>query len=262
MNIAIVCSKSDEASKNIHSFLVGMIKPRMGEHEVSLHLMDEESVFLEGIDKKLGCDFVIFATKHQSKSGVHSLSVHIQGNWGEAGMGGKNRELGIAPAGWLKEGLKLLEKKAASMHYEAIQECTHHGPYLEVPSMFVEIGSSIEEWNNKEAGRVIAETIIELLEMKIPNYKTAVGIGGIHHTPNFKKIMLESNIAVGHVCPKYNLQNLDKKMIQQALEKTVPKANLVIVDWKGVGEYKEKIKEMLEEIGVKFKKTKSKDFES
>ena len=262
MKIAIICSKSDEASKNIHSFLIDLIKPKMGEHDVSLHLMDEESVYLENIDKKIGCDFIIFATKHQSKSGVHSLSVHVQGNWGEAGMGGKNRELGIAPSVWLKEGLKILEKKAENMHYEAIQECTHHGPYIQVPSMFIEIGSSLEEWKNQEAGKIIAEIIVELLEMKMPEYKSAVGIGGLHHTPSFKKIMLGTNIAVGHVCPKYNLQNLNKEMIQQALEKTIPKANLVIVDWKGLGEYKEKIKEMLESIGVEWKKTKSQDFES
>ena len=73
---------------------------------------------------------------------------------------------------------------------------------------------------------------------------------------NFKKIQLQSDIAIGHVCPKYNLPNLDKEMILQALEKTTPKANLIIVDWKGMGEHKERIVNILNEIGIEWKKTK------
>ncbi|MBC8500235.1 MAG: D-aminoacyl-tRNA deacylase [DPANN group archaeon] len=256
MKIAIICSKSDEASINIHSFLKDMIKPNIGKHRVYLRLLEKESVFLEDIDKEINCDFIIFPTKHQSKSGVHSLSTHVQGNWNKAMLGGKDNELGIAPSCWLKQALKLLENKAEELHYEAIQECTHHGPYLEVPSMFVEIGSSIEEWRNPEAGRLIAETIVELLEMDIPEYKSSVGIGGLHHTPNFKKIALNSDVAVGHVCPKYMLEFLDKEMLLQAMDRCIPKSELVIVDWKGLGEYKEKIKKLLESIGVEWKKTK------
>jgi len=257
MKVAIICSKDDEASMNIHSFLVNMIKPKIGKHEVELHLLNEESVYMDDIDKGIKCDMIIFPTKHQSKSGVHSLSAHVQGNWGHAQLGGFDRKLAIAPASWLKESLRLLEKKAVSLHYEAIQECTHHGPYLEVPSMFIEIGSSIEEWRNPKAGKLIAETIIELLQMNIPEYKSAVGIGGLHHTPNFKKIVLNSDIAMGHICPKYALEDFDKEMLLQAMDKCVPKSELVIVDWKGLKEHKQKIKEILDEVDIEWKKTKS-----
>ncbi len=254
MIIAIICSKDDEASANIHSFLVDRIKDEMGKHQVKLYFEDKDSIYLENIDERLDCDMIIFPTMHQSKSGVHSLSVHTQGNWGEAVLGGSEKNLGISPANWLKAGMKILEVKAEELHYEVIQEVTHHGPDLNVPSFFIEIGSSISEWQNKKAGELIANTIVELLEMKIPECKTAVGIGGLHHMPSFKKIILGDEIAIGHCCPKYNLENLDKEMLAQAMNKTVPKAELVIVDWKGVGSYKEKIKEMLE--GILWKKTK------
>jgi len=260
MKIDIICSKKDEASKNIHEHLLLVLKShsenQVGEHKVKLHLMEKESIYMENIDKELGCDMIIFATKHVSKSGIHSLSVHTQGNWGSADYGGVKRDLGISPACWLKEGLRLLEKKSADLHYEAIQECTHHGPQLSTPSFFIEIGSSLKEWQNKNTGKIIANTIMELLEMKIPSYKTAVGIGGLHHTPSFKKIVLNTNIAIGHVCPKYNLHALDEKMLMQALEKTEPKANLVLVDWKGLGEHKEKVLELLKKVSVEWKKTK------
>lgn len=256
MRIVILCSKGDEASVNIHSFLIKLIKLQMGAHEVSLHLMDTESIYMEHVDKELSCDMIIFPTKHQSKSRIHSLSVHTQGNWGTAEIGGKSGELGISPACWLKAAMKLLSKKAENLHYEDIQECTHHGPYLDVPSFFIEIGSSLEEWRNPKAGKMIAETIVELLEMNIPMCKTAVGVGGLHHTPNFKKIILDSNIAIGHVCPKYNLEHFDEKMLLQAMNKTFPKAELVIVDWKGLGEHKERIKKILEKAGVEWNRTK------
>lgn len=258
MKIAIVCSKTDEASSNIYSFLKDRIKPEIGEHEVSLHFMDEDSVYLENIDKELGADRIIFPTKHQSKSGIHSLSVHVQGNWGsEARFGGKPSQLGIAPAGWLKEGLRLLEEKGSDMKYDVIQECTHHGPYLEVPSIFIEIGSSEKEWKNPEAGKAISDTIIKLLEKDIPKYRTAVGIGGLHHTPNFKRIMLESDIAIGHVCPKYMLEEFNREMLLQALEKTVPKADLVLVDWKGLGKHKQKVLDILDSVDVEWDKRKN-----
>ncbi len=257
MKIAILCNTQDEASINIHNHLQKMVKPEIGSHQVSLHLIETESIYMENIDEELGIDFAIFATKHVSKSGVHSLSVHTQGNWGGADYGGSPKTLAMSPAAWLKEGLKILVRKAENMHYEAIQECTHHGPDMSCPSMFIEIGSALEEWQNESAGQAIAETIIELLKMKIPKYQTAIGIGGLHHTPSFAKVQLNSNVAVGHVCPKYNLQNLTKEMIIQAIEKTSPKAELVILDWKGLGQEKERIVTLLDEMKIEYKKTKS-----
>ncbi|MBU0471707.1 MAG: D-aminoacyl-tRNA deacylase [Nanoarchaeota archaeon] len=256
MKIAIICSCSDEASMNIYSFLKDLIKPLIGSHEVSLHLFDKYSVYLENIDKEVDCDFIIFPTKHQSKSGIHSLSVHTQGNWGDAMLGGRPGKLGVSPACWLKQALILLESKSKSLHYEVIQECTHHGPYLDVPCFFIEIGSSVNEWKNPDAGQVVAQVIIELLKMDIPFYKSAVGIGGLHHTPNFKKIILYSDVAVGHVCPKYMLDNFNEDMLRQALDRTVPKAELVIVDWKGLGSFKEHVKKIIDSVGVSWLKTK------
>ncbi len=45
-------------------------------------------------------------------------------------------------------------------------------------------------------------------------------------------------------------------MILQALEKTVPRSELILVDWKGLGDHKERIAEILDSIGVEWKKTK------
>ena len=60
----------------------------------------------------------------------------------------------------------------------------------------------------------------------IPEYNTIIAFGGLHHSPNFKKIILNTEFAISHVCPKYNLENLDKNMIKQAIEKYEPRADL------------------------------------
>ena len=44
-------------------------------------------------------------------------------------------------------------------------------------------------------------------------------------------------------------------MLQQAIEKTVPKPELAVLDWKGLGEHKQRIVELLESVGIPWKKT-------
>jgi D-aminoacyl-tRNA deacylase len=263
MEFAILVSKTDPAGMNIKEHLLKNNFKESGEFQenkvysldnIKIYTLNKESIYNENIDKEIKADLFIFATTHSATSKINSLSAHAPGNWNKAELGGQEKKLCIAPASYLK--LALIELEKAKIEFEKIQECTHHGPYLEKPVMFIEIGSSLEQWQNKQAGEIIAKTIMKILTTEIPKYKIAFGIGGPHHTPNFKKIILNSDIAIGHVCPKYMLEFLDKEIIKQAIEKTYPKAELVLIDWKGLGPYKQKIKEMLEELKVPYKKTK------
>ena len=245
--IAIITSKQDLAGINIAEELK---KENLEKYNAKLYEIEEYSIDAEDIDKKIQADLFIFATKHESKSGIPSLSVHSLGNWGKAELGGKDSELCICPASYLKEALIFLEKNN-TINYDIVQECTHHGPYIEKPCFFIEIGSVEEQWKNKEAGNMIAKTIMYLLENPPKEHRTAVGLGGLHTTPNFKKIILNSDIAIGHVCPKYNLENLNEDNLKQAIERTLPKSSLIILDWKGLKQYKEKVKQLVENYEVK-----------
>jgi D-aminoacyl-tRNA deacylase len=268
MQIAIICSTKDEASMNIREQLLpyfketdkkfdnhNIYKKQNKKNNLTLYTTDTEPVYCENIDKKIDADLFIFATKHVSKSGIHALSVHFPGNWGKAELGGKDKKLCIAPSSFLKEAFLELEK--LDTDYEIIQECTHHGPYLKKPVMFIEIGSDVKQWKDKKAGKHIAEVILKITK-KIPKYKTVIAFGGLHHSPNFKKILLNTEFSVSHVCPKYNLENLDAKMIKQAIEKTQEKVDFIVLDWKGLGQEKQGIIELLKELNIKYKK--SKDF--
>ena len=266
MQIAIICSTKDEASVNIREQLLSHFKKtdkRFDNHSVytkknklndlALYTTDTEPVYCENIDNKINAELFIFATKHVSKSGIHSLSVHFPGNWGNADLGGKEKKLCLAPASFLKEAFLELEK--LNLNYEIIQEATHHGPYIKKPIMFIEIGSKMKQWNNKTAGKHIANTILKITE-KIPKYKTIIALGGLHHSPNFKKIILNTTFAISHVCPKYNLKNLNKEMIKKAIEKTDEEVEFIVLDWKGLGQEKNRIINILKELGINYKKSK------
>jgi len=270
---AIIVSKKDMAGMNIKECLIRLFDFKETEEEfeeekvyeikiekekIRLYTTGKNSIDCENIDNKINADFIVFATKHQSRSGIPSLCVHIQGNWAKAEFGGQDRKLCISNADYLRNCLfKIKELADNNDKYEIIQECTHHGPYLaKTPCMFIEIGSSEKQWPDKQAGEIIAKTIMSTIPKTPKHYKTAFGIGGLHHCPNFTKLMEKSGLAFGHICPKYMLEYLDKDMIIQAIERNTHQCEEVILDWKGLSQYKQKITKILDELKIKYKKTK------
>lgn len=252
MKFAIIVSKKDIAGMNIASFLE---KLDFRKYDANLFYLEKDTVFSENLDQEIDADLFIFATRHQSEAAKPSLSVHTQGNWARAEYGGRDRELAVNPADYIKTAFQILHKDSKLKEFEVTLECTHHGPALNKPSMFIEIGSTQKQWENKEAGELIANTIIKLIKATTKKYKIAIGIGGPHYCSNFNKIELNSDIAISHICPKYMLDKLDKQMLQQAIEKTDGKVDLILLDWKGLGTEKEKIKQITDELEIEVKRT-------
>ena len=148
-----------------------------------------------------------------------------------------------------------LNNSAKDSGYELTMEATHHGPYAEKLSVFCEIGSTEEEWNDKENGKVMANAIINGLKNENQNYKIAVGIGGPHYCSNFNKIALRTNVAFSHFCPKYHLDKLSEELIQQSIEKTKEKTDFIVLDWKGLGTEKQRIAELLKNMNLEIKRS-------
>ena len=269
MKFALIVSQKDSAGLTVKQSLLDEGFLALGENfekspvfelairnnQAKLYTTEQDSIYCENIDKEIDADIFIFATKHQSAAGIHSLSVHPIGNFGKAEFGGKDKTLCRAPAFYLKTAYQLLTEYNTLSH-EVIHESTHHGPYMEKPSMFIEIGSSPEEWKNPKAGRILAKTIIDLISAPKKQYKAAFGIGGLHHAPNFKKMILESDISLAHLCPKHHSMNLNSELIMQGIEKSIPKTEIIVLDWKGLGGEKERIKELLSSVAVEAIKIK------
>lgn len=260
MKYAVITSKKDEAGCNIRECLLKLFPFKKEEEHyalgnISLYEIEIESICAENLDKKIDADFLIFATKHQSRAGTKSLSVHVPGNFGKAEMGGKEKTLCIAPASLLKAMfLELNENGKELKDYEITLETVHHGPCLEKPAMFIEIGSSHNEWGIKEAGEIIAKTIMNVLQKPIKQCKTVIAIGGPHYPREYNKFLLRTEYALGQMCPEYQLPNLDEAMLNQMLEKNVEKLKFVLLDWKGLKGHKEIVKELLAKLNIPYRK--------
>ena len=244
MKYAVIVSKQDQAGMNIANF----IEER---DDLKLFIREEDSVNCENIDKEIQAEMFIFATRHSSEKGTPALSVHFPGNFSKADFGGKERKLCKTNASLQKEFyLKLKELHDG----EVTLEVTHHGPYLEKPCIFIEIGSTEKEWVNEEYGKIIAKTISEVTK-GYKKYKVVAGIGGGHYPRTMNKLLERTEYAIAHICPKYHLENLNEDLIKQMLNSE--KVEFVVVDWKGLGNHKEKVKQLLE--GIAWKKAQQVD---
>lgn len=248
MKYAIIVSEKDIAGMNIKERLLEIYDFK---DNITLHIIKEDTVHSNDLDKQIEADIFIFATRHKAEAGIKTLTVHTPGNWSKAEFGGVDKKLCTAYANLMKTAyLKLKENN--NLGFEVSLECTHHGPLIDKPCMFIEIGSTEDEWRNTEAAKVIAKTIIDVLTNPISEDKAAIGIGGMHYCPNFNKILERTDLAVGHVCPKYQLENLDEDVLKQAIERTKEKVELVILDWKGLGKEKQRIVELLEKLNIEY----------
>ncbi|MBN1646204.1 hypothetical protein JW868_04155 [Candidatus Woesearchaeota archaeon] len=262
MKQAIICSTKDLASINIRDRMLELYDfketgktfdgyPIVERFHARIFTTDRELITLEDIDKEISADIFIFASKHISKSRIPSLSLHAVGNFcSPAELGGQPLKLGVAPARLIRFGLDQLLKLKGRIGFDVMQEATHHGPLLNKPALFIEIGSDSLFWKDREAGMIIAKAIHRMLRKRIPNYSVAFGIGGLHSTPNFMRIMEEYHVAFGHVCAKYNLNHLNGELVQQALSRTEEKVDFIVLDWKGLGSEKEKVKSILKDVQI------------
>lgn len=270
MQAAIISSKKDTAGMNIKDSLLDLFNFKETEEKfdsnpvfeleendkIKLYATESVQIHAENIDKKINADLFLFASRHSASSGLKTLSCHPIGNFGKAEFGGKEGKLCIAPASFLKNALIELNKYGNEIQHEVTLEATHHGPFVEKPIMFIELGSDEENWKNKEAANIIAKTIIKILKNgENKYYESVFVIGGSHYNYIANKVMLKTNYAVGHICPKHNLEALNESLIKEAMEKTIPKAKFVLLDWKGLGKEKQRILSILEKNNIKYERS-------
>ena len=253
----VVASKKDRAGTNI---IKNLSQFEGGNFELC-HI-EGEIIYTENLDldKINQYDFIIFASKHKSEKQEKTLSLHSPGNWRDNVFGGQKRKVCRGSALFQKQAFELLVKNRNEHHlndYGVTLEATHHGPLIEKPCVFIEVGSTETEWTDRRAGFVVALTIKEVIEKfeENPYNEVAVAVGGPHYCQNFNKIQSNSNVAFCHVIPKYVLP-LTKEIIKEAIEKTEEEVDFILLDWKGIGDLKERknIIEILERNYIQWKK--------
>jgi len=263
----VIASKKDKAGMNITSQLSQfrenpLLSSWGNKPSFDFYLVDEEIIYTENLnmEKINQYDFIIFASKHKSQKEEKTLSIHPPGNFRTADFGGEVEKVCPASALFNKFLFTKLEEhaKKAVLDYKVTLECTHHGPLISKPCVFIEIGSTEKEWTDRRAGFVLAQTIRDAIEdFKENKYREiAVGIGGPHYCPGFNKLQLKSNVAFSHIIPEYVLP-LKETYILETIKKTIEPADFVVLDWKGLGksEQRQQVIEMLEKNYIQWKKT-------
>ncbi|MFZ1971028.1 MAG: D-aminoacyl-tRNA deacylase [Candidatus Nanoarchaeia archaeon] len=264
----VIASKKDSAGINITTRLSQfrenpMLSSMKQQSGFDFYLVDEEIIYTENLnlEKINKYDFIIFASRHSSEKKEKTLSVHAPGNWRKADLGGKDGKICRTSALFQKQLFENLVKNAKQYSmdkdYSVTLEATHHGPLIDKPCIFIEIGATETEWNDRRAGFVVAKTIDDTIKnfKESPYNEVAIAIGGPHYCPSFNKIQSDSNVAISYVIPGYALP-LSEEMIKEAVQKTEEEIDFVLLDWKGIGnkEERDRILEILERWYLQYKK--------
>jgi D-aminoacyl-tRNA deacylase len=225
--------------------------------EMTLVTIKTESIQAQYITDDFNAELIIFVSKHSSQSGIPTLSVHTPGNLTtQAQKGGTPKQISIAPANAMKEVLKEMQRQVEEKHleYKVSYECTHHGPSLNVPTMFAELGSSPTQWKDAQAAEAVAHAAITAAKTQAKS-PAAIGIGGPHYNEKFTKIALTTDTAFGHMIPKYMVAGINLETLMQCRQKTLEKVEKIILDWKGIrGEDKPTLTKTIARTGLNTEK--------
>ncbi len=265
----IVSSKEDKASMNILDKLLDLEWKVIGEYRDNpvyrrgddmIVTVNKHHIYVDNVDKEVAglfdidIDNVVFISKHASKAGIHSLTVHPIGNYGEAKFGGIDEKLvppnPISMTRALRTILKESQETGLISEYEVSFEATHHGPYLETPTYYIEIGSDKNCWEDDRAGRVIADTVmsIDSRGKKDQNEIILVGIGGGHYASKYTDLVRHHNVDMGHMVPGWAINDLNIHNLGDAVE--LSKADYVILDDGVKGSKRENVLEIVRELNV------------
>ena len=306
MGVLLIASKSDTASMTLYDAMMrldGWSKPFSiisGDyyiHEcdsVYLLVIDQIHVRADHIDalfKKhtgLSVDDILILSRHVSRSNTPAMTLHAIGipgilPYGEGGISGGKNGLLVPPskyfASLFRRMNKLARRKKLDFDFDLTLETTHHGPILTTPTLYIEIGSTEDEWVREDVADCWAEVISDILVMFggksryfNPDSDVMVGFGGGHYAPRHKEVILNSEINVGHIIANYSLIFEQKKdsdnpsgpwseCIKSAVDSTrysFPKSKIFAhLDRKSFkGWERSAIIQRLEELGVEIRRGK------
>ncbi|MDP6212856.1 MAG: D-aminoacyl-tRNA deacylase [Candidatus Thalassarchaeaceae archaeon] len=189
-------------------------------------LIDSLHIWADGVDSThtsltgSEVDEVLVLSRHVSASNTPALTLHAVGVPGEFPHGVAARSGGITgtavpPSTRFGELFRNMCRIATEDHleneYDLTLEATHHGPVLAAPTLYLEIGSTMEQWEDVRAARVWSKTIAICLGLSKNCVKNdwqgvgevMIGLGGGHYAPRHKAVISASDVWVGHILANY-----------------------------------------------------------
>ncbi len=275
MSRLIICSEVDLPSVNMRKALMDMHEwEEMGSSEGAVFMSHGDDVMMsiqdmhirhENLDKEaelfgIKVDSVIVMSKHSAKSGKPALTAHPIGNYHEAEFGGRPETLVKADPAAMSDAIRRIIRYNEQDGVQTCYEVTHHGPYLEKPTFYIEIGSDESHWGDIPSAELLAHVIMDLDPH--PEYRTLVGVGGGHYAPRFTEAVSSYRINFGHMLPNYQMEGRDDEDIARMVRDACVASDTdsVYVHRKSMkGAEERRITEIIRSEG--FETVKSSDFE-
>lgn len=230
----VVVSEEDPVAREVA--LSWGTPPATGEHVdgAPIRILSDEAFLLrrpgwhihdEHLDERLPSRLraqrptLVFPSIHRSERNVPCLTVHPLGNFGDsAEVGGRPHLLDPTDPLLMANTLRALAEQGGGAGLTATFEATHHGPELELPAMFVEIGYGTDPSPPPAAVRVLSELLPHIT--RASGDRIALAVGGGHYAPHFTDLALKRRWALGHIISRHALTTLDGAMARLAFERS------------------------------------------
>lgn len=262
MTTVIISSTQDEASTNIKKGLLSFgdwvetdrffnkpVYKLNSEKDIIMVTIEDKTILHDGLVQQINEELqinpkrAIFISRHRSKSGKPTLTTHPIGNYSTALFGGKDKTLCTSLPHMMTTLLRIMKQYAEEekLYHDVGFEVTHHGPYMSIPTLFAEVGSTLVEWKKNRPASVVARSVLTLLSLsdnekeKWKEIPVLVGVGGGHYAPRFSTVVFQKKVAFGHMIPSYHIKpgHIDKEMLKKAIDAT-PHASGVYLDRKAL----------------------------
>ncbi|MFX1415593.1 MAG: D-aminoacyl-tRNA deacylase [Promethearchaeota archaeon] len=214
-----------------------------------------DMIFANHLEQHFEAQVFVFCSRHRAQSGRPALLVHSTGNFGaDASFGGAPEQLSISTASLVSTALRRLkiERDQRSMEeFDVTLEVTHHGPTsMNTPMLFIELGSDESHWRNMDGARTVAAAALDCIRAPF-QHEASIGFGGTHYASKFNKLVLERNARIGHLAPKYALDDMSPSLVHQMISRSKESVARAIIDWKGTNaQQKERLFPILEDCGL------------
>jgi D-aminoacyl-tRNA deacylase len=216
-----------------------------------LIIISTPTISADWLEEKYDYDGFVFLSKHAAKSGVLALTCHSTGNFSESKFGGNSRQVAVPHPNLQKAYLQTLQKNQSKFsEFQITIEATHHGPTaLTKPTIFIEIGTTEEQWTDVSLCVSVAKLVHHVFSNTIPENPVAICFGGTHYSSKFTYELLQGKYALGTVIPKHALNDLDEQLFSHIIAQN-NMAKFALLDWRGLGPNKQKILTFLESTSL------------
>ncbi len=227
MNLARALIESSDWG-NAEDFSHGRVR-RHARMPVTILEIDELHIHADDIDiihmdeTGSAVDEVLVLSRHVSSTNTPAITLHAIGipggtPTGEKGVSGGVNGHVVPPsprfASLYRKMLEVARNNGLENDFDLTMETTHHGPKLETPTLYIEIGSTKSEWNREDAALVWSSVICDVLGLNggVPkgdwsgSGSVMVGFGGGHYAPRHKSVVESGNFWLGHVLANYSLR--------------------------------------------------------